>query len=151
MKTLILLFTLLSFSYCEQYTFLVNKYDKEVELEAEIIFSIASSSLDKDIKLFIPEISNSEKEIYSKIFTLADSCSNANFIFVKKSMNISSCKSDKKIFFTNNYQRLLENNNYFGAFFWNKSRPNIIFIKNRLSQQNIKLPVDYEKFIEDIR
>jgi hypothetical protein len=152
MKTLILLFIFLTFSYSEQYTFLVNKYDKEIELEAEIISNIATSSLTKDIKLFIPDISNNEKEIYSKFFTLVDTCSNANFVFVKKSIDISSsCSSDGKIFFTNNYQRLLENNAYFGAFFWNKSRPNIIFIKDRLAQQNIKLPIDYEKFIEDIR
>ena len=107
MKYLLFLFILVTFSYSEQYTFLVNKYDKEIELEAKIISSIATSSLNKDVKLFIPAISNNEKEIYSEFFTLVDTCSNANFVFVKKSTDISSlCGSAKKIFFTNNYQRL---------------------------------------------
>lgn len=151
-KTLVLLFTLLTFSYSEQYTFLVNKYDKEIELEAKIISNIATTSLNNDIKLYIPNITNSEKKIYSKLFTVVDNCSDANFVFVKKTFNINStCSSEDKIFFTNNYERLLKNKDYIGAFFWNKSRPNIIFIKNRLAQQNIKLPVDYENFIEDIR
>jgi len=152
MKSLLLLFCFFSFSYSEQYTFLVNKYDKEIELEAKIIANIAISSVNENIKLFIPEISNNEKKIYSKFFTLVNTCSNANFVFVKKTIKISpSCNQDKKIFFTNNYRRLLKEPIYIGAFFWSKSRPNITFIKDRLIQQNVKLSNDYKKFIEDIK
>ena len=152
MKVLTLFFLFLSFSYCEQYTFLLNPYDKEIELEAKIVSNIATSTLSDDIKLFIPEISDSEKKIYSKIFTLMDTCSNANFVFVKRPIDIStSCSLDKKVFFTNNYRKLLDEDIYIGAFFWSKSRPNITFIKDRLTEQNIHLPNDYKKFIEDIK
>lgn len=151
MKKIIFLITLISFLNAEQYTFLLNKYDKELELEAKIISNIATASIKNDIKLFIPEISISEKEIYSKFFILSNSCDDANFIFVKKSIDINSlCKEDtNKIFFTNNYQKLLNDNKYLGAFFWNKSRPNITFIKNRLEKQKIELSNDYAKFVED--
>jgi len=152
MKVLILFFLFLSFSYCEQYTFLLNKYDKEIELEAKIVSNIATSTLSDNIKLFIPEMSESEKKIYSKIFTLVDTCSNANFVFVKRPIDITnSCNIDKKVFFTNNYRRLLEDDIYIGAFFWSKSRPNITFIKDRLTEHDIQLPSDYRKFIEDIK
>lgn len=151
MKNLILILTLLTFSYSEQYTFLVNKYDKEIELEAKIVSNIAISSLNNNIKLFMPNATSSEKNIYSKFFKLSDNCEDANFVYVKKSVDIQSlCKNENKLFFTNNYDRLLSDNRYFGAFFWHKSRPNITFIKNRLASQNIILPVDYENFIEDI-
>lgn len=83
MKSIIFLITLISFLNAEQYTFLVNKYDKELELEAKIISNIATASIKSEIKLYIPEISNTEKEVYSKFFTLVDSCENANFVFIK--------------------------------------------------------------------
>ncbi len=151
MKKIIFLITLISFLNAEQYTFLLNKYDKELELEAKIISNIATASIKNDIKLFIPEISIAEKEIYSKFFILSNSCDDANFIFVKKSLDTNSlCKEDtNKIFFTNNYQKLLKDSRYLGAFFWNKSRPNITFIKNRLEKQKIELSNDYAKFVED--
>jgi hypothetical protein len=151
MKFIISLLIIISFLNAEQYTFLVNKYDKEVELEAKIISNIAISSIKDNIKLYIPEISPMEKDVYSKFFTLTDSCADANFIFIKRNVDVDSlCKNESnKLFFTNNYEKLLEDNRYLGAFFWNKSRPNITFIKSRLEKQKIKLPNDYDKFVED--
>lgn len=153
MKTIILLISLISFSFANQYTFLVDKYDKEIELEAKIIFNIARVSIGGEIKLFIPKITNVEKDIYSNIFNLVDNCNDANFIFVKNNYEINFLcenKIENQIFFTNNYKKLINNNKYIGAFFWNKSRPNIIFLKDRLSKKNIILTSEYEKFIEDI-
>lgn len=150
MKTFIILLTLFSFSYSETYTFLVNKYDKEIELEAKIIAKIATSSVNQKIKLYIPEITEVEKKIYSDYFMLSSTCENSNFVFVKKSIeNKKLCKGTNKLFFTNNYQKLLTDKKYYGAFFWNKSRPNIVFIKDRLQQKKIVLPKSYEQFIED--
>ena len=70
MKSIIFLITLISFLNAEQYTFLVNKYDKELELEAKIISNIATSSIKDNIKLYIPEISTIEKDVYSKFLSL---------------------------------------------------------------------------------
>ncbi|QKF67212.1 hypothetical protein AVENP_1666 [Arcobacter venerupis] len=151
MKFIIFLITLISFLNAEQYTFLLNKYDKELELESQIILNIANASIKNDIKLFIPEISDMEKGVYSKNFTLTNNCVDANFIFVKREVNLNFyCKNyENKIFFTNNYEKLLNDNRYIGAFFWNKSRPNITFIKARLEKEKIKLSKDYDKFVED--
>lgn len=151
MKFIIFLITLISFLNAEQYTFLLNKYDKELELESQIILNIANASIKNDIKLFIPEISDMEEGVYSKNFTLTNNCVDANFIFVKREVNLNFyCKNyENKIFFTNNYEKLLNDNRYIGAFFWNKSRPNITFIKARLEKEKIKLSKDYDKFVED--
>jgi hypothetical protein len=150
MKYLILTLMLLSFSYSQTYTFLVKEYDKEIELESKIITKIAESSINKEIILFIPEITEIEKSIYSKIFKIGKNCKEANFIFVKKNIDKNLCKNKNKLYFTNNYKRLLSNKKYFGAFFWSKSRPNIVFVKNRLAKQNISLPNSYKQFIEDL-
>lgn len=154
MKNIIFLFILTSFSFANQYTFLVDKYDKETELEAKIIYKIAKATTKDDLKLYIPQITKSEKYIYSKIFKIVNDCTNANFIYVKNNYKIDYlCDNNvnKKIFFTNNYRRLLKDDRYLGAFFWNKSRPNITFIKDRLSKNNIKLSFEFKKFIEDIK
>lgn len=150
MKKIILLLTLLSFSYCEQYVFLVNKYDEEIEYEAKIISKIATSSLSEKIKLFIPKISEQEKRIYSEYFDLTKDCDGANFIFNNKGLLNDDCKGSKKLFLTNNYKRLMTNKKYYGAFFWNKSRPNIVFVKQRLQDNNVQLSKEYLKYIEDI-
>lgn len=151
MKTLLFILLFLSCSYAQTYTFLVDKYDKEVELESKIIHKIAESSVSKKIILFIPQITNKEKDIYSKIFKLGKNCKESNFVFIKKTTKEKDlCSSENKLYFTNNYKKLLSNSKYFGAFFWNKSRPNIVFIKNRLIKHNIKLPYSYKQFIEDL-
>ncbi|MCW8838746.1 MAG: hypothetical protein OQK11_08605 [Thiovulaceae bacterium] len=149
MRTLLILLLLFSFSHSKQYIFMINKYDKEIELEAKIISKIATASLDNEIKIYIPNISKQEEEIYSKYFHLSKDCKYANFIFDKKGSIENNCESSGKLFFTNNYKRLVSDNKYFGAFFWNKSRPNIVFIKQRLENNNINLSKEYEQFIED--
>ena len=152
MKNLILIIVLFSLSYADTYTFLVNKYDKEMELESKIIKKIAKISVKQKVVLFIPKITKNEMKFYSKLFTLSNSCEEANFIFVKKNIgNINLCKNKPgKLYFTNNYKKLLNNKDYFGAFFWSKSRPNIVFIKKRLDKMLISLPNTYQQFVEDI-
>lgn len=150
MRIIILTLTLISLAFSSQYTFLVKEYDKEIELEAKIIAKIAKNSIKDKIKIFIPNISNMEKDVYSKYFTLADSCESSNFVFVKKAIDGKGlCSQNDKLFFTNNYRRLLLDKRFYGAFFWNKSRPNIVFIKRRLEEKSIKLPKSYDQFVEN--
>ena len=149
MKKIILLLTILSYSYCGQYVFLVNKYDKEIELEAKIIANIAASSMKEKIKLFIPKISQLEKKFYSKYFDITEDCNSANFVFDKGKSSKLECTKSNKLFFTNKYKKLIANSKYYGAFFWNKSRPNIVFIKQRLINHGVQLPSEYKQFVED--
>lgn len=145
---IILLFT--TFLQAKQYTYILEKYNKEMDLEAKIIYKIANDILHKDIKLFIPNISKRERIVYSKYFNLQKECKDSNFVFNNKnSKNIENCEVKEKLFFTNSYKKLRKRKDFFGAFFWNKSRPNIIFIKSRLKNQKIKLPKSYNQFIED--
>ena len=150
MKYLLLTLIIFSFSYSQPYTFLINKYDKEIELESKIISKIAKSLISAEIILYIPEITENEISIYSKLFKMGKNCDEANFVFVKKNINNDSCKLENKLYFTNNYKKLLLNKKYFGAFFWSKRRPNIVFIKNRLDKLSVSLPNSYQQFIEDL-
>ncbi len=151
-------FIFLTFSFIQflnasdNYTFLVKEYNKEIELEAKIISNIAQNlkSGSEKISLYIPQISETEKNIYSGFFNIASSCSDADFVFVKNEKNDNQlCNENKKIFFTNSYDTLLKNKQFIGAFFWSKSRPNVIFVKDRLIKNHIELPEIYNKFVEE--
>ncbi|ATB68650.1 hypothetical protein SJPD1_0528 [Sulfurospirillum diekertiae] len=151
MKRLILLLTFFGLLSAENYTFLVQPYSKEIELEAKIISEIATSSLHEEIKLFIPNMSEMERKVYSQYFTLTQKCETSNFVFVNKTVERETlCDNTKRLFFTNNYRKLLSDDKYYGALFWNKSRPNIVFIKNRLDKKAIVLPQTFNQFIEGI-
>ena len=152
MKHVILLGLLALFTYADHYTFLVKPYQKEIELEAKIIAEIAASSLeDEPLRLFIPEMSKLEKSVYAQYATLSATCEDANFIFINKNIDANSiCHAKNTLYFTNNYRKLLSDERYFGAFFWNKSRPNIVFIQRRLQARHIHLPSSFEQFIESI-
>jgi hypothetical protein len=134
----------------ENYTFLVEPYNKEIELEAKIISEIATSSVHEKIRLFIPHISETEEKVYSKYFTLSSKCETSNFVFVNKTIeNEALCDNSNRLFFTNNYRKLLADDKYYGALFWNKSRPNIVFIKKRLEKRAIVLPTTFDQFVEN--
>jgi hypothetical protein len=150
MKILVILLTLFSFVFSDQQVFIFDNYDKEVELEAKIISKISNEILKKRAKLYIPNISKIEKEIYSNYFELTKSCKNADFVFDKNGLQGSDCGVGKKVYFTNNYKKLISDGNYIGAFFWNKSRPNIVFAKQRLERNGLLLSYEYDKYIEDI-
>lgn len=152
LKFIIFFLVLISYVYSNEQIYLVEKYNKKIELEAKIISNIAKTSIPYEIKLYIPDISEEEKEIYSSFFTLVNNCMDANFIFAKNEIktDILCTNNTNKLFITNDYEKLLKNKIYLGAFFWNKSRPNIVFIKNRLVNKDINLSAYYDKFVEEL-
>ncbi|MGE4511983.1 MAG: hypothetical protein AB7D43_12890 [Sulfurimonadaceae bacterium] len=150
MRVLLLLMVCTIFSFANQYTFMVKPYTKELELEAKIIAKIAAQSVGDEVRIFIPEMTQSEESVYKEHFRVVQDCRKANFIFIKRGAKIDEvCKNKERLFFTNNYRKLLSDTTFFGAFFWNKSRPNIVFIKERLKSYSVSLPKEYEKFVED--
>ena len=150
MKKLLLISLFILLVHARPYTFMIKTYDKEIELEAQILSQIAKNSLSQEIQLFIPNITKTEQRVYSKYFKLSSTCQSSNFVFVKKNLSLHEvCEKKNKLFFTNNYQRLLSNPSYYGAFFWSKSRPNIVFIKNRLEKSKIELPDTFLHYVED--
>jgi len=137
--------------YGQNYTYLIDEYDKVIDLEAKIITKIAKDiTKNEKINLYIPDIRQIDEKVYSTKLNIVNSCKKADFIFVKYDDKNLKCKNiNNKYFFTNNYKKLLNNKKYLGAFFWSKSRPNIVLIKGRLVKNNINLKKEYNKFVED--
>jgi len=72
----------------------------------------------------------------------------ANLIILNKKTNLSGDISNKYIFVLD-YNMLKELPNSFGACFWKKGRPNIVFIKPRLKKQSLKLSSKLKPYIEE--
>ena len=59
-------------------------------------------------------------------------------------------KECKCLLFVTSNRRLKEyKNKAVGGFFWQKGRPNILFLKANLHKLNIKLPESMKQFVED--
>ena len=72
---------------------------------------------------------------------------NARLILITKKIpeNIPS----NAILITTEYSLLIKEPRVVGAFFWQKGRPNILFVRKRMQEVNITLGREFDKYIED--
>ena len=84
----------------------------------------------------------------SKKFHVVKSFKEAQIIILTKDTKLVKEFPNKHIFVLK-YNLLEKIPNSFGAFFWKKGRPNIVFIKPRLQEQSLKLSSDLEHYIEE--
>lgn len=151
MKAVLILITLTMTLFANKHTYLLDEYTKEIELESKIVTKIAKDILNQKIYLFIPNGKDLDLKVYSKNVKIVNSCDKANFVFIKYG-NTKECDKNSENFYilTNNYRQLLKNKRFIGAFFWSKSRPNIVLIKQRLNYNKINLPTEYNRYIEEL-
>ena len=124
-----------------------------------MIFSLSSADdivIEKNIyeTIFLALVEIEKPKVYSEdtiaslglrpaLFTEVFSCEEADIVVMTKSNIPQDCQ--KKVVVGTRY-RHLRKPYVFGAFFWQKGRPNILFKKTKLEQNNIVLKsslVDY--------
>lgn len=76
-----------------------------------------------------------------------ESSSNADLIIVTK--NIPQNLSDNCVIITTEYALLKKDERIIGAFFWQKGRPNLLFLRPRMQKANVNLGHEFDKYIED--
>ena len=84
----------------------------------------------------------------SSHFSVAKSLEEANFVILNKKPKDVGRYVNKHIFVLD-YDMLSDIPESFGAFFWKKGRPNIVFIKPRVEKQSLKLSPELSKYIEE--
>ncbi len=90
---------------------------------------------------------NSSLKLYPDMIKITNSCKDADLVILSTLKEIPENCSNKFLFGTR-YSHL-KNPNVIGAFFWQKGRPNILFYKNRLEKNLIKLDNSFDKYIEN--
>ncbi len=118
------------------------------KIKAEIIENISMLYIKKHpIYIFInSNYFNKTKKYLQKnyYFKFVNNCHKANICFVD---NYPKNIKGKTIFLTS-YFSYLKHKNAAGAFFWQKGRPTIIFNKHFIITHHIKIPKEYEDFVE---
>ena len=117
------------------------------KLETQILSSIAHSLVHKkSVNMCIDDKKFKNIKKYAKNIKLV-SCAKADIVFTSKDSDMKrKCKTS--LIFPTSYYLYKHSPMMVGAFFWQKGRPNIIFREKQLEHLNIKLPKNFEKYIE---
>lgn len=117
-------------------------------METQIIERIATSLFPKQKIAAWGETADQKNMIRqsAKIEEAVDS-SDADLIIVSK--NIPQNLSKNCVLITTEYSLLVKDERIVGAFFWQKGRPNLLFLRPRMQKANVKLGHEFDKYIED--
>jgi len=77
---------------------------------------------------------------------ISSKCEDADLVILSTLKGLPQ-KCQGKLLFGSRYSHL-KNSNVIGSFFWQKGRPNILFYKDRLKKNQIKLDNSFDKYIE---
>ncbi len=117
------------------------------KIESKIIMSMIDAvNTHKGFSIY----TNSQKLkniLPAQMVVFVDDCSGADIAILEKSKIEKNCMDIPII--TLEYDLLKKYPNSIGSFFWQKGRPNIVFIKSRLKNQNILLDSAFDEFIEE--
>jgi len=122
-------------------------YSSDAKLASTLFNKIANAVTQKtNPNVYIySEIESIEK--YPINLVLINNCSKSDIVFLSTIKNIPK-ECSNKILFGTRYSHL-KDTRVIGAFFWQKGRPNILFYRDRLEKNNIKLDSSFNKYIED--
>jgi len=126
---------------------ITTMYANDVKLASSIFNTIVSSiTHKKNANVYLSGDIESVSKYPGKLRIVYD-CALADIVLVSTFKELpNECKS--KMFFGTKYSHL-KDKNVIGAFFWQKGRPNILFYKERLEKQDIKLDKSFDKYIEN--
>jgi hypothetical protein len=114
---------------------------------------LSSMSNKKRVKVYTED--NEYRKIFlkSKYIKIVLNIKDADFILITTDSMIGKLKGEKlsqdTIILTNNYRHMEELDNILGAFYYRKGRRQFLFLKPRLKEHNITLPLEYNKYIVD--
>ena len=124
----------------------ITLFGSDIELATKIYLAIAKEATDQ---------SNPKFYLHGKIsalrnnpsITVVSSCEEADIVIVDTMKDLPA-NANNKFLFATRYKIFKNNSEVFGAFFWQKGRPNIIFDADRLRKLNITLGPSFQKYVE---
>lgn len=139
-RPLLIIWAALSFSFLQA---------SEIDIATQIIDKTLNSLFPNktSVKTWADTTYHKEVIKHSENMQLANSEKEAEFYLIEKKLP----KTIKKnvLIFTTNIDLFYDNDQVIGAFYWQKGRPNLIFLRERLKKYNIKLSSEFENYIED--
>jgi len=127
----------------------INLFASAFEVEKKIYTIILSVIFPQQQKIKIWSDDKKSKKLFQNLplnIKLVRNKNQADILFIFHTFGI---KTNKKVF-VGRYRLLKEyKNQAIGGFYWQKGRPNLIFLHKNIDFFNIKLPSDMKEFEED--
>ena len=138
MKRLLLLLT----------TFTVlQAQESDIKLHAKMMDKLATDIINKEqISIYDPTYGRSYVTYLNRSNTV-NTCSDSDIAIVSSPAQIQGCKN--QIILVTKYTLLNTIPDAVGAFYWQKGRPNLVFIRSRLIEKRVKLASEYTKLIDE--
>ena len=83
-----------------------------------------------------------------KLLDVVDGCMEADIVILEKKENLPKECLSRNIFVLS-YKLLIDIPESFGAFFWKKGRPNIVFIESRVRENTLELSEELMPYMEE--
>ena len=137
MKTLpVLILIIFSFSNIRAYE---ENWDQVI-----IERMLSSVSPKTTINVYVEDLKLKKLLETSKIFTLKDNCSEADFTLLSTNREDTQCDKPALVF---NFREFRSSPNAIAVFFWQKGRPTIRFSSKRLSHYGLHVRGELVKFV----
>jgi len=123
-----------------------------IELEKQIYAAIVYAIFPNKSQINIWIDNRSKDNVFKTIknVKVVDFLKDADIVFVTSSSTLKFIPKDALIFVLGKYSLIKEaKNEAIGGFFWQKGRPNIIFLKKNLKKHSIYLSPSFANYIED--
>ena len=120
----------------------------EKEYAAKIIKNLVEVIDSSNTSVWMDDDSDVTGLLERKQLHVVKTCKNAKVLILSSDKSIPKYCIDKPILVLD-YDLLEKHSNAVSAFFWQKGRPNIVFIKKRLQRFSISLPSTYDKYLEE--
>lgn len=145
MKILITILTLISLTLYGA----VDRYDnRDIIINVQMIEKISQDLTGKSyVKIYDPALTPDMRSYMSKGSIVA-SCEQADIVIVNSINQVESKCMNKTVLVTR-YNLLSQVEQAVGALYWQKGRPNLLFLKGRLGSRGIALGNDYSPYIEE--
>ena len=131
--------------------FCISYSDILAKLKSQIILSIAHLATDKNIvNIYVDDPTFLDIFENKKDIKRAKDCFKADIIITKDSKNIQKeCKKKEMNIISTAYKDYKQNRDIdFGAFFWQKGRPNMLINSKIIKERNMNIPKSYYRYLD---
>ncbi|MFK5983919.1 MAG: hypothetical protein QM479_00635 [Pseudomonadota bacterium] len=117
------------------------------KIENKIIMNMILSLTNKQYPSIYTDSQRIKKILTEQDVHFVESCSSAQIAIIQTNKELKNC--NKILIITLKYDLLKTYPDSVASFFWQKGRPNIVFIKSRLNSHNITIGSEFNDFIEE--
>lgn len=121
--------------------------ESDLKLHAKMMDKLATDIINKEQTTICDPTYGRSYSPYLKRAQMLNTCSDGDIAIVSSASQIQGHKN--QIIIVTNYNLLNTIPEAIGAFYWQKGRPNLVFIRSRLIEKQVRLSSEYIKLVDE--